>query len=179
MDSRPLSSAPTVVSEIDDTKTITAEADIPSTSLAELRPLQKNVLLAIFCLGQFLDIMNTSAMLPALPATSASVGLTESDSVWLFAAYQATFASFLLIVSASCSRSMSVANDILWVERAYFRHLRSQAGVCSRFYLFRRDISGSGIHQQPYRVAGSQGPSRNWRRSHHPVCAEYDRADVP
>ncbi|KAF8599784.1 MFS general substrate transporter [Ceratobasidium sp. AG-I] len=99
MDSRPLSSvsaAPTVVSEVDDTKTIAPE-EVASSSLAQLRPLQKNVLLAIFCLGQFLDIMNTSAMLPALPATSAAVGLTESDSVWLFAAYQATFASFLLI----------------------------------------------------------------------------------
>lgn len=88
--------APTIVSEVDDSKTIAPEV----SSLAQLRPLQKNVLLAIFCLGQFLDIMNTSAMLPALPATSAAVGLTESDSVWLFAAYQATFASFLLIVSA-------------------------------------------------------------------------------
>ena len=103
MDSRPLSSAPTVVSEVDDTKTITPELEVSSSSLAQLRPLQKNVLLAIFCLGQFLDIMNTSAMLPALPATSATVGLTESDSVWLFAAYQATFASFLLIVSVPCS----------------------------------------------------------------------------
>jgi hypothetical protein len=91
------SPSPTIVEkpEIDDSKTIVPE----TSSFAQLRPLQKNVLLAIFCLGQFMDIMNTSAMLPALPATSQTVGLTESDSVWLFAAYQATFASFLLIVS--------------------------------------------------------------------------------
>ncbi|QRV78217.1 major facilitator superfamily transporter [Ceratobasidium sp. AG-Ba] len=76
----------------DNTKTTTPEAP-----LAQLPSIQKNVLLAIFCLGQFLDIMNTSAMFPALPATSSAVGLTESDSVWLFAAYQATFAGFLLI----------------------------------------------------------------------------------
>ncbi|CEL53947.1 Puromycin resistance protein pur8 OS=Streptomyces alboniger GN=pur8 PE=3 SV=1 [Rhizoctonia solani AG-1 IB] len=89
------SPSPTIVEkpEIDDSKTIVPE----TSSFAQLRPLQKNVLLAIFCLGQFMDIMNTSAMLPALPATSQTVGLTESDSVWLFAAYQATFASFLLI----------------------------------------------------------------------------------
>jgi hypothetical protein len=90
--------APTIVEnfEQDDTKTIAPEV----SSLAQLPSIQKNVLLAIFCLGQFLDIMNTSAMLPALPATSKTVGLTESDSVWLFAAYQATFAGFLLIVSS-------------------------------------------------------------------------------
>lgn len=91
------SAAPTIAEkpDVDDAKTIAPE--VPT--LAQLSPLQKNVLLAIFCLGQFLDVMNTSAMLPALPATSQTVGLTESDSVWLFAAYQATFASFLLIVS--------------------------------------------------------------------------------
>ncbi|KAL5639305.1 hypothetical protein ACGC1H_006720 [Rhizoctonia solani] len=91
----PVSAAPTIVekSDLDETKTIVPE----SSSFAQLPSLQKNVLLAIFCLGQFLDVMNTSAMLPALPATSQTVGLTESDSVWLFAAYQATFASFLLI----------------------------------------------------------------------------------
>ncbi|KAG8760785.1 hypothetical protein FRC11_014918 [Ceratobasidium sp. 423] len=88
------SAASTIVegSEVDDA-TIVSE----NSPFAQLGTVQKNVLLAIFCLGQFLDIMNTSAMLPALPATSQAVGLTESDSVWLFAAYQATFASFLLI----------------------------------------------------------------------------------
>ncbi|QRV74162.1 major facilitator superfamily transporter [Ceratobasidium sp. AG-Ba] len=36
-------------------------------------------------------------MFPAIPAICRDVGLTDSDSVWLFAAYQVTFASFLLI----------------------------------------------------------------------------------
>ncbi|KAB5587840.1 MFS general substrate transporter [Ceratobasidium theobromae] len=88
------SPASTIIEKPDeDVKTIGPDV----STLARLRPLQKNALLIIFCLGQFLDVMNTSAMLPALPATSQTVGLTESDSVWLFAAYQATFASFLLI----------------------------------------------------------------------------------
>ncbi|KAG8772075.1 hypothetical protein FRC12_003257 [Ceratobasidium sp. 428] len=76
----------------DDTLT---EPTVPA--LANARPARKYVLLAVFCLGQFLDTVNTSAMFPAIPAISRDVGLTESDSVWLFAAYQATFASFLLI----------------------------------------------------------------------------------
>ncbi|CAE7209578.1 unnamed protein product [Rhizoctonia solani] len=67
------------------------------TALANVKPLRKYILLAVFCLGQFLETMNTAAIFPALPAISHQVGLTESDSVWLLAAYQATFASFLLI----------------------------------------------------------------------------------
>ncbi|KAG8735157.1 hypothetical protein FRC10_010912 [Ceratobasidium sp. 414] len=103
--------APTIVEnyEPDDAKTIAPE--VPEiSSLAQLPSVQKNVLLAIFCLGQFLDIMNTSAMLPALPATSATVGLTESDSVWLFAAYQATFAGFLLILGGSRQQSGRISD---------------------------------------------------------------------
>ncbi|KAG8684069.1 hypothetical protein FRC09_015640 [Ceratobasidium sp. 395] len=45
----------------------------------------------------FLDTFNNSAVLPALPIITRSIDLTESDAVWLLAAYQATFASFLLI----------------------------------------------------------------------------------
>ncbi|KAG8684142.1 hypothetical protein FRC11_012555 [Ceratobasidium sp. 423] len=67
------------------------------TTLADAKPLRKYALLAVFCLSQFLDTMNTAAIFPAIPAISHAVGLTENDSVWLFAAYQATFASFLLI----------------------------------------------------------------------------------
>ncbi|KAG8697008.1 hypothetical protein FRC08_006787 [Ceratobasidium sp. 394] len=65
--------------------------------LASAAPLRKYLLLAFFCLGQFLDTLNNSAVLPALSAIIHNVHLTESDSVWLLAAYQATFASFLLI----------------------------------------------------------------------------------
>lgn len=68
-------------------------------SLALASPLRKYALLAVFCLGQFLDTLNTAAVFPALPSMTSAVGLIESDSVWLVAAYQATFASFLLIVS--------------------------------------------------------------------------------
>ncbi|KAF8605945.1 MFS general substrate transporter [Ceratobasidium sp. AG-I] len=72
-----------------------SKPEIPA--LANTKPLRKYILLAVFCLGQFLDTFNNSAMFPAIPAVSRDVGLTESDAVWLFASYQATFASFLLI----------------------------------------------------------------------------------
>ncbi|KAG8720151.1 hypothetical protein FRC09_010038 [Ceratobasidium sp. 395] len=88
-----LSPAPTLIAEAPLEKKQTAEPQ----SLASAAPLRKYLLLAFFCLGQFLDTLNNSAVLPALPAITHNVHLTESDSVWLLAAYQATFASFLLI----------------------------------------------------------------------------------
>ncbi|CAE6446291.1 unnamed protein product [Rhizoctonia solani] len=92
-----LTPAPTLVVDatMEKEKSIISESEI--TVLANAKPFRKYALLAVFCLGQFLDTMNNSAMFPAIPAVSHQVGLTESDSVWLFAAYQATFASFLLI----------------------------------------------------------------------------------
>ncbi|KAF8604038.1 MFS general substrate transporter [Ceratobasidium sp. AG-I] len=92
-----LSPAPTLVSLNLNATEKPEEAVVQEQSLASARPFRKYVLLAIFCLGQFLDTMNNSAMFPALPAMTAGVGLIESDTVWLTAAYQATFASFLLI----------------------------------------------------------------------------------
>ncbi|KAG9092918.1 hypothetical protein FRC06_011738, partial [Ceratobasidium sp. 370] len=72
------------------------QADEPQP-LASAAPLHKYLLLTFFCLGQFLNTLNNSAVLPALPSITHNVHLTESDTVWLLAAYQATFASFLLI----------------------------------------------------------------------------------
>ncbi|KAF8605943.1 MFS general substrate transporter [Ceratobasidium sp. AG-I] len=92
-----LTPAPTLVVDFDDQKEKPAVSEPEIPALANAQPLRKYVLLAVFCLGQFLDTLNNSAMFPAIPAVSRDVGLTESDSVWLFAAYQATFASFLLI----------------------------------------------------------------------------------
>ena len=49
---------------------------------------------------QFLDVFNNSALLPAVPEMSAETGMTAEDTVWIFSAYQLTFAAFLLLVSA-------------------------------------------------------------------------------
>jgi hypothetical protein len=64
----------------------------------ELSPARKLVLLFIFCLAQILDAFNGSALYSALPALEISMGLTGSQSTWIFSAFQLTFASFLLIV---------------------------------------------------------------------------------
>jgi hypothetical protein len=68
--------------------------------LKELSLARKLVLLCIFCLAQFLDAFNGSALYSALPALETSLGMTESRSAWIINAFQLTFASFLLIVRA-------------------------------------------------------------------------------
>ncbi|KAG1718342.1 major facilitator superfamily domain-containing protein, partial [Suillus occidentalis] len=55
------------------------------------------ILLVIFCLAQFLDSFNNSALFSAIPALEVSMGMTESQSTWIISAFQLTFASFLLI----------------------------------------------------------------------------------
>ena len=66
----------------------------------ELPLFRKLVLLVVFCLAQFLDAINNSALFSALPALEISMGMTESQSTWMISAFQLTFASFLLIVRA-------------------------------------------------------------------------------
>ncbi|OJA09891.1 hypothetical protein AZE42_06756 [Rhizopogon vesiculosus] len=63
----------------------------------ELDLSRKLVLLAIFCLAQFLDSFNNSALFSAIPALDIAMGMTESQSTWIISAFQLTFASFLLI----------------------------------------------------------------------------------
>ncbi|KAH7915495.1 major facilitator superfamily domain-containing protein [Hygrophoropsis aurantiaca] len=58
---------------------------------------RKLVLLTMFCLAQFLDSFNNSALFSAIPALEISMSMTESQSTWIMSAFQLTFASFLLI----------------------------------------------------------------------------------
>jgi len=66
----------------------------------ELPHSRKLVLLGIFCLAQFLDSFNNSALFSAIPELGVSMDMTESQSTWMISAFQLTFASFLLIVGA-------------------------------------------------------------------------------
>ncbi|KAG2141136.1 major facilitator superfamily domain-containing protein [Suillus bovinus] len=58
---------------------------------------RKLVLLVMFSLTQFIDIVNISALLSAVPALEASTGMTEIQSTWVFSGFRLTFSSFLLI----------------------------------------------------------------------------------
>ncbi|KAG2125503.1 major facilitator superfamily domain-containing protein [Suillus clintonianus] len=58
---------------------------------------RKLSLLVMFCLTQFLDTLNVSALISAIPVLEESMGMTEIQSTWVFSAFRLTFASFLLI----------------------------------------------------------------------------------
>ena len=81
----------------------------PTQTLVDGRVPQKYsaarryVLLLIFCLAQFLDAVNNSALFSAIPDLENSLGINEAESTWLISAFQLTFASFLLIVSGTVS----------------------------------------------------------------------------
>ncbi|KAG1725479.1 major facilitator superfamily-domain-containing protein [Suillus paluster] len=58
---------------------------------------RKLVLLAMLCLAQSLDSFNFAALFSAIPVLDISMGMTETQSTWIFSASQLTFSSFLLI----------------------------------------------------------------------------------
>ena len=66
---------------------------------------RRYLLLVTFCLAQFLDAFNNSALFSAIPALVDDLGMTEAESTWIISAFQLTFASFLLIVSAGVGRT--------------------------------------------------------------------------
>jgi len=75
----------------------------PAETLVDREPkklslTRRLILLVLFCLAQFLDAFNNSALFSAIPALEISMGMTESQSTWIISAFQLTFASFLLIV---------------------------------------------------------------------------------
>ncbi|TFY68984.1 hypothetical protein EVG20_g3333 [Dentipellis fragilis] len=54
-------------------------------------------LLILFCLAQFLDTFNYSALFSAIPTLSVSLNMSNSESTWIISAFSLTFGSFLLI----------------------------------------------------------------------------------
>ncbi|KAL0065583.1 hypothetical protein AAF712_007361 [Marasmius tenuissimus] len=75
-------------------------------TLAHLPGAQKGALLVILCLSQFLDTYANSALFASIPPIAVDLNITNSDSVWLIAGYQLTFASLLLI----CGRISDLYN---------------------------------------------------------------------
>ena len=66
--------------------------------LSELSAARKITLLVTFCLAQYMDSFNISALFAATPPISADLDISNAVSVWTTSAYQLTFAAFLLTV---------------------------------------------------------------------------------
>ncbi|KAI0042849.1 MFS general substrate transporter [Auriscalpium vulgare] len=73
--------------------------DVPSTPYVRpvLGKVKKGILLALFCLAQFMDAFVASALFPAIVALEEGLGIAANEVTWVFSAYSATFAAFLLI----------------------------------------------------------------------------------
>ncbi|KAF8833238.1 hypothetical protein BDN67DRAFT_1017786 [Paxillus ammoniavirescens] len=74
----------------------------PASTLTNGPPKQlsltrKLVMLLMLCLARSLHSFNNSALFAAIPALEGSMGITESESVWIISAFQLSFAAFLLI----------------------------------------------------------------------------------
>lgn len=92
----PFSEAPTLV-----------EPSTPTKS-AETSNILRVFLLLLFCLAQFLDVFNISALFSSLPVITSELNMTSGQAIWVISAYQLTFAAFLLLVRCSSYR---VADD--------------------------------------------------------------------
>lgn len=68
-------------------------------STPRLGKYRKKGLIVLFSLAGFMDSFNVSALFPAVAIISRDLAIKPNETTWLFAAYQATFAAFLLIVS--------------------------------------------------------------------------------
>ncbi|KZS87100.1 MFS general substrate transporter [Sistotremastrum niveocremeum HHB9708] len=79
----------------------TLAGDVPTLNNDSPPPKASNslrmFLLLLFCLAQFLDVFNLSALFSAVPVISSQLHMSSSQSVWMISAYQLTFASFLLL----------------------------------------------------------------------------------
>lgn len=76
-------------------------AHVKSTALIVYSSSRKAILLALFCISQFIDVFNNSALFSAIPEISRDLGVTPAQSTWVISATQLTFAAFLLIVRIS------------------------------------------------------------------------------
>ncbi|KAH8829765.1 MFS general substrate transporter [Flagelloscypha sp. PMI_526] len=73
----------------------------PKTQLPAATPQLSNfrrlVLLAVFCLAQFLDAFNVSSLMAAIPSLAVALRMNSSESTWVVSAFQLTFSAFLLV----------------------------------------------------------------------------------
>ncbi|KAH9936571.1 MFS general substrate transporter [Fomitopsis serialis] len=79
-----------------ETPSVTASPPAARKQLSSLSSARKLTLLVIFCLAQYIDSFNISALFAATPPISVDLDISNAVSVWTTSAYQLTFAAFLL-----------------------------------------------------------------------------------
>lgn len=82
-----------------DSQTDLESSPSPTYRAPTISALRKYVLLIVFCLAQFVDVFNISALFSAIPVMSEELDIDAGQSAWIISALQLTFAAFLLAVS--------------------------------------------------------------------------------
>jgi hypothetical protein len=77
------------------------DSEIEKIPAPRLTTLKKYSLLSLFCLAQFLDTFNVSALFSGIPTITVHLGINYSEATWIISAFQLTFAAFLLVVRSS------------------------------------------------------------------------------
>jgi MFS family permease len=77
---------------------VTTSPPISLVERPQYSPVQKWLLIVVFCLAEYLDAFNNSALFPTTPTIARDLSIAPNEVTWLFAAYTSTFAAFLLIV---------------------------------------------------------------------------------
>ncbi|KZP08424.1 MFS general substrate transporter [Athelia psychrophila] len=95
--STPLSPAETMVDGYFPFAEPLPEFPLKETASVTISPARKYILFTTFCLAQFLDNFNNSALFSAIPSLIIDLGITEGQSTWIMSAFQLTFAAFLLV----------------------------------------------------------------------------------
>lgn len=107
----PLTIDPVPVFKLDKELVRTPNSEVSQETVMHVQApystLRKYMLLAIFCLAQFLDVVNNASIITAIPTIASKLSVSSSEQVWLISATQLAFASFLLLV-----RRTSAFSDI-------------------------------------------------------------------
>ena len=108
---------------LDKTKTkVNVVAVVPTKPVAaepqklEHQPAKflRTTLVILFSISEFILEFNVSALFPAVPYIANDLGIKSDETVWLFTAYQATFAAFMLLVSVTYVRVIEWAALMMW-----------------------------------------------------------------
>lgn len=99
------------------------DIELANKPLADLSAAHKIVLFVLLCLSQFLDTFNTSALFSAIPVIATNTGLNDTQSVWLYSAYQLSFAALLLIVrpNRACCHHQLIVYGLEWSDERYLQ----------------------------------------------------------
>ena len=136
-----------------------------------LSSAHKWFLLFLFCFAEFMDAFIASALFPGVNDMIRDLNLVETDATWIFAAYAATFAGFLLI-SGRIADVYSASQYHLFLQPEHLlifsippRRMVFPHRICTRWYFLPRCWI-LPFQSPSFRLASFDG---HWRCNDRPI----------